>query len=100
MSFVKLANKFACSIEVTKGALVIDGKSIMSVMRLAATKGTKLKITSDGDDANEATEALVELVESGYGEETHHRPMSTCVRLTEDKNISLYMVLFTTDTTI
>ena len=68
MSFVKLANKFACSIEVTKGALTIDGKSIMSAMRLAATKGTKLKIISDGEDANEAVDALEELIKSGFGE--------------------------------
>ncbi|MCK5113134.1 MAG: HPr family phosphocarrier protein [Phycisphaerae bacterium] len=68
MSFVKLANQFACSIEVSKGALVIDGKSIMSIMRLAATKGTKLKITADGQDAGDATCALEELVKSGFGE--------------------------------
>ena len=68
MSFVKLANQFACSIEVTKGALTIDGKSIMSIMRLAATKGTKLKITSDGNDANDALDALEELIKSSFGE--------------------------------
>ena len=68
MSFVKQANQFACSIEVSKGALSIDGKSIMSIMRLAATKGTKLKIIADGQDANDAVEALEELVKSGFGE--------------------------------
>jgi len=68
MSFVKLANQFACSIEVAKGTLTIDGKSIMSVMRLAATKGTKLKITADGEDVNDAVGALEELVKSGFGE--------------------------------
>ena len=68
MSFVKLANKFTCSIEVTKGALAIDGKSIMSIMRLAATKGTKLKIIADGEDASEAIDALDELVKSSFGE--------------------------------
>jgi len=68
MSFVKLANKFACSIEVTKGTLAIDGKSIMSVMRLAATKGTKLKIIADGEDVTDAVDALEELIKSGFGE--------------------------------
>ena len=68
MQFVELANKFSCSIEVAKGALTVDAKSIMSVMRLAATKGTVLKITADGDDASEAIEALSELVASGFGE--------------------------------
>ena len=40
----------------------------MSVMRLAATKGTKLKIIADGEDVNEAVDALEELVKSGFGE--------------------------------
>lgn len=68
MQFVELANKFASGIEVSKGELTVDAKSIMSVMRLAATKGTVLRISADGDDASEATEALAELVENGFGE--------------------------------
>ena len=68
MQFVETANKYACGIEVSKASLTVDAKSIMSVMRLAATKGTKLKIVADGDDASEAVEALSELIESGFGE--------------------------------
>ena len=68
MQFVETANKFACGIEVNKGSLTVDAKSIMSVMRLAATKGTKLMITADGDDAQEAVDALTELIQSGFGE--------------------------------
>ncbi len=68
MQFVELANKYACSLEVAKGALVVDAKSIMSVMRLAATKDTVLKITADGDDAEEAIEALADLITNGFGE--------------------------------
>lgn len=68
MQFVELANKYACGIEVTKASLTVDAKSIMSVMRLAATKGTKLKIIADGNDATEAVEALTELIDSGFGE--------------------------------
>jgi len=68
MQFVELANKFACGIEVTKASLTVDAKSIMSVMRLAATKGTRLMIVADGDDADEAVAALTELVDSGFGE--------------------------------
>ncbi|GAG06982.1 unnamed protein product, partial [marine sediment metagenome] len=40
MQLVELANKFACGIEMSKASLTVDAKSIMSVMRLAATKGT------------------------------------------------------------
>ncbi len=68
MRFVELANKYACGIEVSKASLTVDAKSIMSVMRLAATKGTVLKITADGDDAEAAVTALSELVNSGFGE--------------------------------
>jgi len=69
MQFVEIANRHNCKIEVSKGSLVVDAKSIMSVMRLAATKGTVLKIVADGDDAEPAVKALAELVESGFGED-------------------------------
>jgi phosphocarrier protein len=68
MRFVELANKFGSTIEVSKASLTVDAKSIMSVMRLAATKGTVLRIAADGDDAEAAVAALEELVQSGFGE--------------------------------
>lgn len=68
MRFVELANTYASSIEVAKASLVVDAKSIMSVMRLAATKDTTLTIRADGEDAAEAVEALAELVAGGFGE--------------------------------
>jgi phosphocarrier protein HPr len=69
MQFVETANQYGCKIEVSNGSLVVDAKSIMSVMRLAATKGTVLRIVADGDDAGEAVASLVELVAGGFGEE-------------------------------
>jgi phosphocarrier protein HPr len=69
MQFVELANQHNCKIEVSNGTLAVDAKSIMSVMRLAATKGTVLKLTADGEDAQQAVDALAQLVESGFGEE-------------------------------
>ena len=69
MQFVEIANQYNCKIEVSNGALAVDAKSIMSVMRLAATKGTALKLTDDGDDAEAAVEALAKLVADGFGEE-------------------------------
>ncbi len=69
MQFVETANRFNCRIEVANGPLVVDAKSIMSVMRLAATKGTVLMLTIDGEDAEQAAAALMELVEGGFGEE-------------------------------
>jgi len=68
MQLVELANKFNSKIEVSNGTLTVDAKSIMSVMRLAATKGTRLKIVADGEDSAAALEALVQLVREGFGE--------------------------------
>lgn len=68
MQFVELANRYNSKIEVSNGTLTVDAKSIMSVMRLAAGKGTVLRITGDGEDAVEAAEALCRLVGEGFGE--------------------------------
>lgn len=68
MQFVELANEYASKIEVSNGGIVVDAKSIMSMMRLAATKGTVLRIVADGSDAREAMTVLVKLVEGGFGE--------------------------------
>jgi phosphocarrier protein len=68
MRFVELANKYNSKIEVSNGALSVDAKSIMSVMRLAATKGTVLTIVANGGDAEQAVAALTGLVENGFGE--------------------------------
>lgn len=68
MQLVELANRYGSKIEVSNGALVVDAKSIMSIMRLAGTKGTVLIISADGADAKEAVESLVKLVSDGFGE--------------------------------
>ncbi len=68
MQFVELANRYTSKVEVSNGSLSVDAKSIMSMMRLAATKGTVLKVVADGDDAEDAVSALAELVEGGFGE--------------------------------
>ena len=68
MQFVELANNYNSKIEVSNGTLTVDAKSIMSVMRLAATQGTMLRVVADGGDADEACQALQTLVDSGFGE--------------------------------
>ncbi len=47
----------------------VDGKSVMQMMMLAATQGTRIEITANGADAEEAVKRLVELVKSGFQEE-------------------------------
>jgi phosphotransferase system HPr (HPr) family protein len=64
--FVKTANRFSASVEVTKGNETVDGKSILSILTLAAEQGTELEIYATGDDAQEALVALSELVEKGF----------------------------------
>lgn len=68
MQLVELSNSFQSSIEVSNGDLSVDAKSIMSVMRLAATKGTTLTVVCDGDDADAAADAVAALIEGGFGE--------------------------------
>lgn len=69
MAFVDLANRFQAEIQVSKGAQTVDGKSIMQMMMLAATKGTKLEIHASGSDAEQATSELVNLVKRKFDEE-------------------------------
>jgi phosphocarrier protein len=68
MQFVETANKYSSKIQVSNGVLNVDAKSIMSVMRLAATKGTVLTVQADGADAEQAIAELLKLVADGFGE--------------------------------
>ena len=49
---------------------IMDGKSIMGILLLAAARGTTLTISADGSDETAAVDALVQLVESGFSEES------------------------------
>lgn len=73
MQFVDVANQFKSSVRVTafkkKQQQEADGKSVMQMIILAAEKGTRLRITAEGDDAQEAVDRLASLVESKFGEE-------------------------------
>lgn len=69
MSFVDIANSFASTIRVRKGDQEVDGKSIMQMMMLAATQGTELHITAEGQDAEQALAALVALIDRNFDEE-------------------------------
>ncbi len=65
---VKLAGRFNAEIRVEKDGLEVNGKSIMGVLMLAAERGSRLKISARGDDAEHAVSALSELVERGFDE--------------------------------
>lgn len=68
--FVHLASRFESHIRVGRGAKIMDGKSIMGILLLAAARGTAIMISADGTDEAAAVDALVQLVESGFGEES------------------------------
>jgi phosphocarrier protein len=71
--FVKVSNKFKAAIEVHKDGAVVNGKSILGMMTLAAECGSTIRIRTDGEDAEQAMVALLELVAAGF-HEMHLKP--------------------------
>ena len=67
--FVKIANRFACSVMVEKDGETVNGKSIMGLMMLAAGPGSKLKVHAEGRDASQALAELAMLVARKFDEE-------------------------------
>lgn len=71
MGFVDLASRFRSDIRVSHAehtGAPVDGKSIMHLMMLAATDGTELEITADGEDAEAAIERLSRYVRNSFEE--------------------------------
>jgi len=66
--FVTLASSFDSDIQLSRDSRVVNGKSIMGVMMLAAAKGTQLTLHINGEDENDALNQLSELVENKFGE--------------------------------
>ena len=66
--FVHLATRFDSQIRVRRNAKVMDGKSIMGILLLAASRGSTIVISADGADEADAVNALVALVESERAE--------------------------------
>jgi phosphocarrier protein HPr len=68
---VRRATQFSSQVELEREDTgnAADGKSILSVLLLAASRGTCLIIRADGDDEQRAVDAIVELVEQKFGEE-------------------------------
>lgn len=60
--FVQVANRFKSTIRVRKGRQEVDGKSIMGLLTLAASRGSTIEVTTKGSDAQEAMYALEQLV--------------------------------------
>jgi len=60
--FVQLANKFDSQVTLEKDNEKVNGKSIMGILMLAAEKGAEITITVEGDDAQQALDALEGLI--------------------------------------
>jgi phosphocarrier protein HPr len=67
--FVHLATRYESRVKVARDAREIDGKSIMGILLLAAARGSTITISADGHDERGAVDALVALVQSGFGED-------------------------------
>ncbi len=67
--FVRCAGGFESQLNIVRGDLRVDGKSIMGVLLLAAPQGTVLEIIVEGADEEAAIAAVTALVETKFGEE-------------------------------
>lgn len=67
---VSTANRFKSQMRIERidGSATADAKSILSVLMLAASRGTELRLIADGTDENQAIEALAVLFAHGFGE--------------------------------
>ena len=68
--FIRKANEFKSGIWVEKDERRVNAKSLLGILSLGIIGGTQIKIIADGADEQAAVNALVELVESGFSEET------------------------------
>jgi phosphotransferase system HPr (HPr) family protein len=66
---VKLATQYKCRLEIIKGHERVDGRSIISLLTLAAEKGTELTLEGNGEDAQAAVDAMAELIARSFDED-------------------------------
>ena len=64
----QLAGKYRCEVWMSKGSRKVNAKSIMGVMMLAAGKGSKVTVETDGPDEQEALDSILALIADYFGE--------------------------------
>jgi phosphocarrier protein len=67
---VKLASSFEAEIQVTRDGVTVDARSIMGLLMLGAGNGCSIEITAEGSDAQDAIDALGELVARKFDEDS------------------------------
>ncbi|MCG6970690.1 MAG: HPr family phosphocarrier protein [Gammaproteobacteria bacterium] len=65
---VSLASKFSCEVQVAKEGRQVNGKSIMGIMMLAASKNSTITLITDGEDERQALEEMENLIQDRFGE--------------------------------
>ena len=64
----KLASSFKCEVSMSRNGRRVNAKSIMGIMMLAAGLGAEVELETEGEDEQQATEALTALVNDKFGE--------------------------------
>lgn len=67
--FVQCAGSFDAEVTVHKDSQAVSGRSIMGLMMLAATPGSSIEVTADGQQAEAAVEAIAALVDGKFDED-------------------------------
>ena len=62
--FVRIAGRYACEVEVSRGGEWLNGKSVLSILSMGATQGTRLTVRARGDGAADAVAQLGALIEA------------------------------------
>ncbi|MGB9082865.1 MAG: HPr family phosphocarrier protein [Desulfuromonadaceae bacterium] len=66
---VKTSSRFSSDVKLARDDVEVNGKSIMGIMMLAASKGSSVRLSVDGADEVEAFQAIGDLIATGFGEE-------------------------------
>jgi phosphocarrier protein HPr len=65
---VQTVNKFSAQVTFSKDGQIADGRSIMGVLTLAATQGSKVQVEASGEDAEQAVRAIERLIDKRFNE--------------------------------
>lgn len=68
-NFAKAASAFKSKITIDNGKRTGSGKSVINLIALGLTQGTEITISAEGEDEREAVNALVDLINSKFGED-------------------------------
>ncbi|MEO9654766.1 HPr family phosphocarrier protein [Marinomonas sp.] len=66
---IETTSRFSCDITIEKDGRNVDGKSIMAMMMLAASKGTQINIKTNGEDEAQALKSVIELINNRFDED-------------------------------